>query len=69
MQLLKIGGEFDGGVVISISKHGVMTRRNNEMQAYSQRDVEEKMRALYPAPQRSKVTGRVRRHSSRKVSA
>lgn len=34
MQLLKIGDRLDGGVVVSITKHGVLTRRKKYERLY-----------------------------------
>lgn len=40
MNVLRIGGEFDGGVIIGIFKTGVMTRAGEYTRFYPQASVE-----------------------------
>lgn len=40
MNILRIGGEFDGGTIVGIFADGVMTRKGEYMRFYPQKSVE-----------------------------
>jgi|LakMenEpi03Aug12_release.lakeMendotaPanAssembly.Ray.scaffolds.fasta_scaffold874406_2 hypothetical protein len=40
MNILRIGGEFDGGKIVGINRHGVLTVRGEYMRFYPQTSVE-----------------------------
>lgn len=40
MHVLRIGGEFDGGVVVAINREGVLTRKGEYTRFYTIRSVE-----------------------------
>lgn len=44
MNILRIGGEFDGGTIIGIFMDGVLTRRGEYTRFYPQKSVETMLR-------------------------
>ena len=67
MQLLKIGGEFDGGMIVSIVRAGVTVRKpDGTMVSYTPAAVEAVVRQMAPPPRRSVPACRRQR---KKVSA